>query len=68
MNPIVDDFLVNEPKKYLSTYTADNATPFLACAVDGCRITFPHEVGITEDHKWKHVWADFYYPAGPTQQ
>lgn len=52
--------------EYRSTYMADNANPFWACAVAGCKIPFPHEVGITKDREWKHVWADFYYRASGT--
>ena len=49
-------------QRFLTTYTADHFDPFWACAVKGCQVPFPHEVGMTEEHKWKHVWADFYYP------
>jgi hypothetical protein len=49
-------------QNFLTTYTADRSDPFWACAVKGCKIPFPHEVGITEVRKWEHVWADFYYP------
>ena len=50
-------------EKFLTTYTAEPSDPFWVCGVKGCRIPFPHEVGMTEDRTWKHLWADFYYPA-----
>jgi hypothetical protein len=60
-----------EPEKYLTTYEANNADHHWACGVKGCRIPFPHEVGLTDaplgERKWKHVFADFYYsePTAP---
>ena len=50
-----------DPEKYLTTYTADISNPFWICGVKDCRISFPHQVGFTEDHNWKHVFADAYY-------
>jgi hypothetical protein len=35
------------------------------CPVEGCKITFPHEVGRTKDHEWRHVRADLYSPTKP---
>lgn len=49
-------------QQFLTTYVAEPDYPFWACAVEGCKVPFPHEVGITKDHEWKHVHADFYYP------
>jgi hypothetical protein len=49
-------------QEFLATFTADRSNPFLACGVKGCQVLFPHEVGRTQDHEWKHVWADYYYP------
>ncbi len=49
-------------QNFLTTYTVDHSDPFWACAVKGCQVPFPHQVGMTEDHTWKHVWVDFYYP------
>jgi hypothetical protein len=47
--------------KYRTVFTARiSPDPFWACTVKGCQIPYPHEVGMTEDRKWKHVWADFY--------
>jgi hypothetical protein len=52
--------------KFVTTYTADNSQPFWICAVKDCSLTFPHEVGYTEERKPKHVYVDFYlpYPSG----
>lgn len=47
-------------EEFLTTYAAKPSDAFWVCAVKGCRIPFPHEVGMTDDHRWKHVWADFY--------
>jgi hypothetical protein len=55
----------DELLKYRTAYTADSTEPFWACAVKGCKIPFPHEVGMKEDRKWQHVWADFYYSPAP---
>jgi hypothetical protein len=56
-------------EEFLSTYRADNSNLFWVCAIKGCAIPFPHEVGITTDRKRKHVLADFYFtetePSGP---
>jgi hypothetical protein len=47
--------------KSRGTYTAGiSPDPFWACPVEGSQISHPHEVGMTEDRVWKHVWADFY--------
>jgi hypothetical protein len=51
-----------ELRKYITTYTADSSEPFWACAVKGCSLKYRHEVGITKDREWTHVWADFYLP------
>lgn len=53
-------------QNFLTTYTADPLNPFWTCAVKGCQIPFPHEVGMTEDHKWKHMWADAWAEPMPT--
>jgi hypothetical protein len=54
----------DELLKYRTTYTARfSPDPFWACAVKGCQLPYPHEVGMTEDRKWEHVWADFYSPS-----
>jgi hypothetical protein len=50
-----------ETEKYLTTYTADNSDSFWACGVTNCKIPFAHVVEFTQDHKWEHVFADFYY-------
>jgi hypothetical protein len=52
--------------KFVTTYTADNSQPFWICAVKDCSLTFPHEVGYTEERNPKHVYVDFYlpYPSG----
>jgi hypothetical protein len=47
-------------RAYLSTFTADNTDTFWACPIEGHKIPFSHKVGIKEDHKWEHVFADFY--------
>lgn len=49
-----------EQEKYLDTYTADNAAHFWTCGVKDCRIPYPHQVGMTQDHQWEHVFAKFY--------
>jgi hypothetical protein len=47
--------------KYRMSYTANILPdPFWACALKGCQLPYPHEVGMTEDLKWEHAWADFY--------
>ena len=47
--------------KYRTTYTARiTPDPFWACAVKGCQLQYQHEVGMTEDRNWEHVWAGFY--------
>ena len=51
--------------KYRTTFTAQPNDPFWTCAVKGCQIAYPHEVGITKDREWKHVWADFYTSDSP---
>jgi hypothetical protein len=53
---------MDEERKYRVTYAAEPRDPFWACAVKGCQFEFPHMVGMTEDRKWQHVWADFYSP------
>ncbi len=53
--------MADELLKYRTTYTARiSPDPFWICAVKGCQFEFPHMVGMTEDRKWEHVWADFY--------
>jgi hypothetical protein len=49
-----------ETEKYLGTYMADNSEPFWICGVKNCAVSFPHRVGMTEDHSWKHLFADDY--------
>jgi hypothetical protein len=47
--------------KYRTTYTARiTPDPFWARAVKGCQLPYPHEVGMTQDREWRHVWAGFY--------
>jgi len=49
-------------REFFTTYTADPSDPYLVCGVEECQVPFRHAVGITEDRKWQHVWADLYYP------
>jgi hypothetical protein len=48
---------MDEERKYRGTYTAEPKNPFLACAIEGCQLEYPHLIGRTEDRKWQHVWA-----------
>ncbi len=50
-------------QEYLATYTAKiSSDPFWGCAIKGCQIPFPHEVGLTRNKGWEHIYADEYYP------
>ena len=57
---------MGEERKYLTTYIAEPKDPFWVCGVKGCGLEFSHMVGMTEDRKWQHVYADFYSPSSPT--
>lgn len=60
--------VMDEENKYQVTYIAEPTDPFWVCAVKGCQLEFPHMVGITEDRKWKHVWADSYSSSPSTSR
>jgi len=56
-------------QEYLTTYTAKiNSDPFWGCAIKGCPISFPHDVGLTKEREWKHIYADDYYPESASRQ
>lgn len=46
--------------KYRTTFTANPSDWFWAYPVKQYDLSYPHELGLTHDRKWKHVWADLY--------